>query len=374
VTRAPGSPTAPALFSRAGVVGLAALLLVALVGVTPASAHGAADGVRYVLDDLAPTVDGLTVQVVRGLGPQLVLGNDTGEEVEVLDDAGRPFLRIGPEGVEGNVASPSWRASDRPYELGGGDPDADEPVGDEWVRLGDDPSWGWYDHRLHERELVVPPDASGPVELDAWEVPLRVGGRDVVVAGRTLGGPPLGFVAPRLAVDRQPADGLTVTLLPGAVPGLLVRVDEGHDATVVGAAGEPFLRFGGGVVEVNAASPTWHRVGGTGGDDVAVDGAAAPAWRQVAASQQFAWVEPRATVPEVEGNPADGEVLASWVVPVVADGQEVPLVGELVWTRTAVAASGDAEGGGGGVPWPNLLLAVAGVGAVVALLLVRRRR
>lgn len=372
MTPTPGSPTAPALLSRAGVVGLAALLLLTLLPMAPASAHGAADGVRYVLDEVTPAVDGLTVQVVRGLGPQLVLGNDTGDPVEVLDDAGRPFLRIGPDGVEGNVASPAWRASDRPYELGGGDPDADEPAGDEWVRLGDEPSWGWYDHRLHERELVVPPDADGPVELDAWSVPLRVGEREVTVAGRTLGGPPLGFVTPRLAVDREPVDGLTVTLLPGAVPGLLLRVEEGHEATVVGVAGEPFLRFDDGVVEVNETSPTWHRVGGAQdgpGDDVAVDGAGEPAWRQVAASQQYAWVEPRATVPELDDTPADGAVLATWVVPVVVDGQEVPLVGELVWTRTAAAAAH----GDGGIPWPNVLLAVAGVGAVVALLLVRRR-
>src|SRR5690606_30747025 len=100
------------------------------------------------------------------------------------------------------------------------------PAGEAWVPLGDDPSWGWYDHRLHERELAVPADATGPVELDTWAVPLRVGGdREVTVAGRTLGGPPLGYVAPRLAVDREPADGLSVTLLPGAVPGLLVQVE-----------------------------------------------------------------------------------------------------------------------------------------------------
>ena len=361
------SRPAPALLARAGAVVVAVLL--AVVGATVgASAHEAGAGIRYRIDAVDPQVEGLTVQVVRGLTGQLVLGNDTGEVVEVLDDDGEAFLRIGPEGVEADVASPTWAASDRPFGLRG---DADAPTtadGERWVRLSDATSWGWYDHRLHESDLAPPAEVTEPVVLESWEIPLRVGGRDVTVSGQTLAGPPLGFVTPRLVSDRTPAPGVSVTLLPGQTPGLLMTVEPGRDAVVRGQAGEPFLRFADGRVQVNAASPTWHRTGGAQASPVAIDGEAAPTWQPVADGQQFGWIEPRAIAPEVEGNPEDGAVLSTWAVPVEVDGDTATVLGELRWTRNPAVAEAD-----GGLPWVNVALAVAGVVAVAALVAVRRR-
>lgn len=363
-----GSRAAPALTRRAGAVAVAAVLVVLATAPPAATAHEAADGVRYRLTGVAPEVDGLTVQVVRGLAGQLVLANDTGEVVEVLDDAGRAFLRIGPDAVEADVASPTWAASDRPFGLGGGDPSAPSSNAPRWVTVSDDPSWGWYDHRLHESSLAPAPDATEPVVLATWSVPLRVGGRAVTVAGETVGGPPLGFVAARLVSDRAPAQGVAVTLLPGRATGLLLAVDDGHEALVRGEADEPFLRFAGGRVEANAASPTWHRTGGGQASAVAIDADADPVWQSVADSQRYGWIEPRATAPEVEGNPPGDTVLSTWAVPLQVDGRDTTVLGELRWVRSPAAP---ADTGG---PAPtNLVLAGAGLAAVVGLVLVRRR-
>ena len=363
-----GSRAAPALPARAGAVAVG-LVLALLLAASGAVAPEAGAGIRYRIDAVTPDVDGLTVQVVRGLAAQVVLGNDTGEVVEVLDADGEPFLRIGPDGVEADVASPTWAASDRPYGLRTGTADVppDDGAPPRWEQLSDSSAWGWYDHRLHEAEVRGPTEATEPVVLEAWEIPLRVGGRDVAVTGRTLAGPPRGFVTPRLVSDREPAPGVSVTLLPGQAPGLLMTVDTGRAAVVRGEAGEPFLRFADGVVQVNAASPTWHRVGGGQATPVAVDGDAAPSWQRVADGQQYGWIEPRAIAPEVDGNPEDGAVLATWAVPVEVDGETTSVLGELRWARNPAVAEAS------GLPWLNIGLAAAGLVAVGGLAAVRRR-
>ena len=52
----------------------------------------------------------MRIEVHKTISPQLVVENTTRHTVEVLDDAGVPFLRIGPQGVEGNVAARAWGA------------------------------------------------------------------------------------------------------------------------------------------------------------------------------------------------------------------------------------------------------------------------
>lgn len=356
--------TAPALVAGAVVAFLSGLVLVLPASV--AAAHEGGAGVRYRLVEVSPEVDGLVVQVVRGLAGQLVLANETGDVVEVLDDDGEPFLRIGPDGVEGDVASTAWRASDRPFGLAevGPAPEGDEP---RWMPLSSGTSWGWYDHRMHGEQLAAPSDAPSEVVVGRWEVPLRVDGRAVTVRGQTVAGPPAGSVVARLTSDRELEAGVRATLLPGAVPGLLLEVDDGHEALVRGEAGEPFLWFHDGRVQANTASPTWHRVGGQA-DPTSVNAAAEPSWQVVGDAQRLGWIEPRASAAVPEDPPADGTVLSTWAVPVEVDGRTTTIVGELRWVarRTAGAARG-------GLPWLDVAMAAAGMAVVGALLVVRRR-
>ncbi len=70
----------------------------------PASAHGAAsDGApasnyRPVVYD-TPEITGVTVRTIRKPGSQLEVINTGDDEVIVFDYDGRPYLRIGPDGV-----------------------------------------------------------------------------------------------------------------------------------------------------------------------------------------------------------------------------------------------------------------------------------
>lgn len=363
VIAVPEVRTAPALVAGAVVACLSALLVLLPSG---AAAHESGAGVRYRLVEVSPEVDGLVVQVVRGLAGQLVLANETGSVVEVLDGDGEPFLRIGPDGVKGDVASAAWRSSDRPFGLAddGPVPGGAEP---QWIALSSGTSWGWYDHRMHGEPVAAPSEATSQVVVDQWEVPLRVDGRSVAVRGETVAGPPAGSVVARLTSDRELQPGVRATLLPGAVPGLLLEVDDGHEALVRGEAGEPFLWFHDGRVQANTASPTWHRVGGQA-DPTDVDAAAEPTWQAVGDAQRLGWIEPRASAAVPEDPPADGTVLSTWAVPVEIDGRTTTIVGELRWVARRAAEAGE-----GGLPWLDVAMAAGGIAVVGALLVVRRR-
>lgn len=79
-----------------------------LTGALPASAHGADPSIRTVLDRIEPEVPGVTIQGVASVSAELVAENTTPTELVALAETGEPFLRIGPEGVLSNVASPTW--------------------------------------------------------------------------------------------------------------------------------------------------------------------------------------------------------------------------------------------------------------------------
>lgn len=173
--------------------GAAATIVAAVLafGAPTASAHGAASddvpasNYRSVVTDTAE-VPGITVRTVEA-GSQLEVVNTGDDEIVVFDYDGRPYLRIGPEGVLENQNSPAVylnQSSDAsalvPDGIGDGPPD--------WVRVSREPSYRWHDHRAHwmggDPPLVVArPDQRQTVA--EWTVPLDVGERRVEVEGIT---------------------------------------------------------------------------------------------------------------------------------------------------------------------------------------------
>ena len=142
-----------------------------MAGTAPARAHGTIE-VRTMLERVEPAVPGLTMKLVLSVTAELVVDNRTTELLEVLDDAGNPFMRIGPSGVEGDFNSPIWLAVNAPS----GVPDQTTlPTGPpRWQHVSTDPTWGWFDHRMHPAGTIA----------GAWEVPMRLGGRPVTAHGR----------------------------------------------------------------------------------------------------------------------------------------------------------------------------------------------
>ncbi|HEV8627770.1 MAG TPA: hypothetical protein VG034_25305 [Acidimicrobiia bacterium] len=66
---------------------------------------------------MSPTVLGLHVAVVYSVNSQMLVTNRGPQTVTFLADSGEPFLEIGPAGVRGNVASPTFYDSNAPEGL-----------------------------------------------------------------------------------------------------------------------------------------------------------------------------------------------------------------------------------------------------------------
>jgi hypothetical protein len=112
----------------------------------------------------------------------------SGPPITVSDYDDRPYLRIGPDGVEENLNSNATYLNRS--RLGGGvdipdgvDPDA-EP---RWSPVSDTPLARWHDHRVHWMSSADPPgvlkDRSKEQLVQPWEIPLRLGDTETVVRG-----------------------------------------------------------------------------------------------------------------------------------------------------------------------------------------------
>src|SRR5262249_25588176 len=133
---------------------LAALAGAVAIAPAHAWAHGPGpdDELDVRLDPLAPELAGVHAQVHRTVAYQLVIENTTDRPLEVLDERGVAFIRIGPSGVEGNLSAPAWY---RGYSPDGRVPASlverlkqGEPPAPRWVHARREPTWGWFDARL----------------------------------------------------------------------------------------------------------------------------------------------------------------------------------------------------------------------------------
>lgn len=165
---------------RTVLAGLAAVVCGALAVPAPAWAHsdeapGGSD-VRVHVTALTPAVAGVAVTAIEA-GVRLQLTNRSGRTVEVRGDAGEPFLRVRPDGVYENTASPTTH---RNRTLAGApvpaSADADAPP--RWRRVADTPTARWHDSRTRWPEDLP---AGGPAR--PWSVPLTVDGAAVTLTG-----------------------------------------------------------------------------------------------------------------------------------------------------------------------------------------------
>lgn len=358
---------------RATAVTVVALLL-CLATSGPVLGHQVDPDVRFVIEQDLPERAGLTFVIVRGVAPQVVVENRSDELLEVLDDRGRPFLRIGDGRVDADVASLGWLDTADPAGLPPG-VEIPRDLPPRWETVRDEPSWGWFDHRLHQDDITFVAPAEQTVVLDRWELPFELGGEPALVTGRTERRPEVGVTLAAWTGSSTPLPGVRAQLLAGALPGILLTAAE--PVTVLGADGEPFLRFGSDGVEANERSPTWVLSGraaeeGTDPSGLALDPAAEPVWIEVASGPSFGWLDPRAVAPDelpAGADPQAGPVtLTSWRVPLVAeDGTEVALTGE---TRYVLVPDLDT---GRDLRLP-IAVGVAGVAALGLGLWQRRRR
>lgn len=137
------------------------------------------------------------------------------------------------------------------------------------------------------------------------------------------------------------------------------------EITVLGYSGEPYLRIGPDGVFRNANSPATYlnedrfRIQLPPG--VTADADAPPEWERASSRSSYAWHDHRVhrmtteLPPQVAAAPDAGHLIQQWSVPVVVDGTEATVEGELVWVP-------------GPSPWPwiggALLLALGALAGV----------
>ena len=379
----------------AAAAAFAAVLAVALVGLParPAGAH-AGDGLtQAILEQVSPATPGITMQVAYSVNYELLVANHSQQVVTFLADSGEPFLQIGPTGVQGNFASPTFYASDVPEGLtqfpAQARPGADVPP--IWRTLSAQPNWGWYDHRLHPTASSVPPEiikADKPAVLGTWRIPFRLGPQAGEVRGRFEFRPPTGAYTPVQKSPLTPADGVKVQVVPSpTVPAIFVENLSGEPVVVLGKDGEPFARIGPKVTEVNTKSPVWAEIEQARGHDPSdeADSTAAPVWRQVADTPRWSWPEFRAAAPKSDPPQAvvaRGKTVTvkNWSIPYLIGDRRAAVDGVTQWVPIAElrkrAAGPTGSGRGSHVGLYAALAAAAaalGAGAWLITSMVRNR-
>jgi hypothetical protein len=341
---------------------IATALLVATTA-TPAGAHSSDPNVFTRIDAVTPDLPGVTIEVRAGVADQLLVVNTTSTVVEVLDATGRPFLRIGSTSVEANYASADWYTSNSPLGLAQRPP---KTTKDDWRVVSRGGSWGWFDHRLHDRARPLTPElkaARSVVRLADWTIPLRYGGTPVTVRGHVEYRPVLG--AFRTKAEQVPR-GVTVDVLDGRVPGLFLGWQGRGTLVVQGVDGEPFARFSAREVQVNEASATWQEDQRLRGNAIAAT--TTTSWRAQGTAPRLTWLDRRlayapGVAPDSVLHARHDTTVVEWSIPVTVDGRADAIRGTTVWHPTEPPARTTN-------PWPYVAVGVVVIGG---LLVVRKR-
>ena len=337
---------------------LAALALLSIA--QPARAHEEmALHALTVLDSVEPSIDGLEVRVTHLGAPALAVRNETGGVLTVFDEADKPFLKIGPEGVRMNVASPfSYRALN-PFN----DtipPDVKQGRQPSWVRVSTDANWTWFDPRL----LFDESDRQ-------WSVPMTMGATALIARG--------GFESLhghghfRSIIEPPEVSGLEMRLSEGPIPALFVRNETGEVLEVRGQAGEPMLRIGPKGVEANLRSPSYYSSAAQTIAPVppSADAGARPQWKSVSEQPVWAWLEYRAAIPpELQQRDALGEersTVLEWESPMRLDGEALAVTGRVEWLPPRAPAP-EPTGSTDLLPWWIAAAAIVGGGVAFSTL------
>lgn len=315
-------------------------LVVAGSGAGPATAHG---GIvpQPVVEDLPDGLPGLQAEGLVAYSPRIRVTNDGPEPLTVVDESGRPWLRISDEGVFADRSVRQWSES---LDSSGRGVDPDPSMASAWTRVSALPTWEWFDTELLPRTGEEAHDWSIPVVVDGEFDEIRGVLRESDLEGR--------WATDLLDDGRVGAARLTA--VSGPVPVFVVQRLDAEEVVVLGRFGEPVLRLTEAGFEVNRASPTWNDHARLDPNspigDVVEDPDAEPVWEmQLEDAPTATWLDTRAASPDVvPGNRDAAEIRAD--IPVMVDGErhevevrtswvgdEVPLV--RMTLPTLVAAS-----------------------------------
>ena len=323
----------------------------------PADAHGGDNLARPIFERASPPMPGVDIQIVFSVNYEVLLKNTTPTEVTIMADSGEPFLRIGPKGVFANFISPTWYNSNVPDGLDKFPQGAQPGTGVEpnWKWVSREPSWGWYDHRLHPAERYVSKKiqtANKKTTLGHWRIPVRYGDAQTELAGRFEFEPVFGTYRAMLKSPETLADGVKVQVVPArTVPAIYLENTSPTPVTVLGKEGEPFVRIGP-KAEVNLNSPSWVEMAQARGEtpEQKADAQAPPNWREIQATPRWSWLEFRAINPATDPPKAiiqrnSPTTVKTWSVPLLIGDRRTEVQG---FTQFVPIAAMRAEASGQG--------------------------
>lgn len=286
-------------------------------------AHGGAhdEARRPVVDALPAALANVRVQLAQTLAPQLLVENRTGKVLEIMGRDGRPFLRLGPAGVEVDRVHPDWLASYLPGGLPGRGPQEPRTAPD-WQPLRQTPNWGWFDPRLR-------PLAS----QTGWQIPVRLDGRDSMIRGHFTAASQNGYWQARWRQPpRLPAE-LSLQLVPGQPYGFMLVNHGKRPVIVLDGQQQPFLRLDRQGSAVRTDSPLWLASAAQQGLKAGIK-----EWQRLGQGNRLSWVDPR-TRPAAGSRRDQPQV---WDISLRWGDQLITLRGESRW-RTATPAAATAE-------------------------------
>ncbi len=159
---------------------------------SPASAHSAANSPasNYVSKILkvSPNANSFHAAVIEA-GNRFELEWKSGPVIEVPDYDGRPYLRIGPNGVEQNQQSNATYLN--ATRQGSGDLPKTNPDGPpEWKRISKESIARWHDHRVHWMGSLIPDVVRGregkKTVIQPWTIEFTQGSTKGTVTGELL--------------------------------------------------------------------------------------------------------------------------------------------------------------------------------------------
>lgn len=312
---------------RHAAAGLALLMALTLVAPASVQAHGAPGAaVKARPDALPERLSDIRAQVHMTVTSQLVVENRGEDVLEVLDDNGRAFVRIGPDGVEVDTHAHAYyrvRAPTTGERLPERLQQADGPLAPRWQKVREAPSWGWFDARVDVDRIEVPDEVREAGEsrrLAEWQIPVRYGGERTSIAGGFFFEPlQTGRFVARISGESEVLPDVRFGVAPGPIPSLYVHNESDSPLVILDGQERPWYRIGDGIainVEREQGATSWVRIGG---------------------GNRHSWTEPRAAYPDrkpphdVMHDAEDGAKLADWAVPFLIDGERHQLQGEVRW-------------------------------------------
>ena len=183
---------------RRKLLGAALLAAIVLAPAQPAFAHGGNGGAssdyRIEVTGYDGDANGIEVHPVE-LGNRMELVRTTAQEVQILGYDGEPYIRLDDGGVFENINSPAHYINLDRFARTPIPATATATAEPDWVKLSDDTSVRWHDHRTHWMDPTPRQDVRDNPDVErvifpANRVELLVDGRSVAAVVKVTWLPP----------------------------------------------------------------------------------------------------------------------------------------------------------------------------------------